>query len=146
MKMGLCLVLLVPGLSVGDEKEVLRKNETVDLKNSTIKISNEPRVIDPIDIYPKVLTQKVTGKFDDMPLYEFVEWLQKTLKHEVQLDKDALEDAGIAVNGLISGSATNEPVYQLLSRVLRNLPKPMTCYVEDDILFITTRTGCEERT
>jgi len=110
----------------------------------TIKISDEPRTIDPVVILPVKLTQIVTVDFKEWSLQEFTQWLAKTIEMPVILDEVTLNKSGISELDLVSDHAQGEPVYLLLQRVIDSLLNPVAYYIEDDILYITTQEQAEE--
>lgn len=110
----------------------------------TIKISDEPRTIDPEFVLPAKLTQKVTVEFKEWSLQEFTQWLAKTIEMPVILEIVTLNKSGISELDLVSDHAQDEPVYLLLQRVIDSLLNPVAYYIEDDILYITTQEQAEE--
>jgi len=110
----------------------------------TIKISEEPRTIDPTMILPEKLATKVSVEFKEWSLQEFAQWLGEAIGMPVILDKVALEDAGISALDLVSDNAQEEPVYLLLQRVLYSLPEPLAYHINEDILHITTQNSASQ--
>lgn len=108
----------------------------------TIKIAEDPRTIDPVEILPEILTKKVTADFKDWSLRELTEWLQQTLEVSVLLDVPSLSDEGISELEPVIGKSIDEPVYQLLERVLE--PLEMGYYVEDEVLHLSSLTAIQE--
>ncbi len=82
-------------------------------------IAETPRTIDPIEMLPDRLTKRVSVTFKDWSLKKFQMWLQETLEIPVVLDEEALEAAGVSTEELAHGTASNEPVYLLIERVLQ---------------------------
>ena len=135
-----CLfAFVVTGLiSEADEKQPVPVSRT-------IKISDEPRTIAPVNFLPEKLAKKVTVDFKEWSLLEFTQWLSKQIEMPVMLDRINLNEAGISELDLVSEHAQDEPVYHLLHRVLQSLPETLAYHIDEEILYITTLTEAEEK-
>jgi hypothetical protein len=105
-----------------------------------IKISDEPRGIDPATLLPKKLSVRATVGFEDKLLRDILEWLQKAQKLDVQLDRKALEEAAYDLYEPLNEELANEPVYLLLNRLRA---RGLDWYLDDGIIHLTTKTANE---
>ncbi|HEY2838853.1 MAG TPA: hypothetical protein VGJ26_06880 [Pirellulales bacterium] len=82
----------------------------------------------------------ISVDFDDTPLTDVVDYLEEKLEIAVELDKSALEDAGVDHATPISIRSKELPLRSVLRRLL---PTELTFYVDDDALVITSKEKAE---
>lgn len=133
-------VMPIPGVAqlnyIDQQKQDVgaQKKTPPSKKKPPKKIELEPKTIDPAEVLPKVLTERVTADFSDSSLREFAQWLETERKLVVLLDTRSLTAAGISPAEPISDRLENEPVYFVLER-LRALG--VGWYLRDDVLHLT---------
>ncbi len=85
----------------------------------------------------KALSQKVTFDFQGRQLVKVVEDLKEMLKFEIQLDRKALQDAGIDAKLQIKFKASGVSAKSALKRMLSEFD--LEWVIENDALIITTK-------
>ena len=100
------------------------------------KIAEGPETIDPAEVLPKALTERVTVDFADSSLDDLVRWLKTERDLVVVADRQAFLDIDIRPDSAwFSERLENEPLYFLLER-LRN--RDIAWYMRGDVLYLTT--------
>lgn len=82
-------------------------------------------------------------EFAETPLTDVVNFLEDAHKIEIQLDRKALDDNGVAHDTPITRNLKAVPLRSALNLVLRELD--LTYVVRDDVLLITSREEAEGR-
>lgn len=99
--------------------------------------------IDPVDILPEVLTTPVSYLGIDERLEDFAKQIESQIKSTVIVDWIALSDEGISPDEPITAIYQDkEPLYLILDRILSRIW--LGYYVEDDLLFITSRLALDD--
>ncbi len=100
------------------------------------KIAEGPETIDPAEVLPKALTERVTVDFADSSLDDLVRWLKTERDLVVVADRQAFLDIDIRPDSAwFSERLENEPLYFLLER-LRD--RDIAWYMRGDVLYLTT--------
>ena len=99
------------------------------------KIADEPKAIDPGQLFPPQLVVKATQDFSDSSLREVVSWLQEEQDIVVLVDKKALNEIGISFAEPVSDHLQEAPVYLLLNR-LQSMG--IGWYYDDEVLYMTS--------
>ena len=86
---------------------------------------------------------KVSGDYVNKPLEDAVRDLKDRLNVEIQIDKRALADVGVAANVPITGQFKDVPLRSLLRSMLGDLD--LTCVGADGVLLVTTREVADAR-
>eukprot|EP00475_Leptophrys_vorax_P024684 TRINITY_DN34112_c0_g2_i3.p1 TRINITY_DN34112_c0_g2~~TRINITY_DN34112_c0_g2_i3.p1 ORF type:complete len:421 (+),score=42.12 TRINITY_DN34112_c0_g2_i3:86-1348(+) len=110
-----------------------KQNATVDLKRST---PNEKRI-------QKALTETTEVSFTDNPLEEALNYLEDLHHIEIWLDKQALQDEGVATDQQITLVMTGISLRSALRLMLE--PLGLTYIIEDEVMKITTQAKADEK-
>ena len=110
-----------------------RQNATVDLKKSS---PNEKRI-------QKALSETTEVAFADNPLEEALNYLEDLHRIEIWLDKQALQDEGIATDQQISLTMSGISLRSALRLMLE--PLGLTYLIEDEVMKITTQAKADEK-
>ena len=81
--------------------------------------------------------------FKNTPLTGMVAFLKDRYKVEVQLDKKAMDEAGIGADVTVSKNVKGISLRSALRSMLQELK--LTCLVQDEVLLITTTEAAENR-
>ena len=122
------------------------RQEASDQGQPTIalpKIADEPKAIDPSQLFAPQLVVKATQDFSDSSLREVVTWLQEKQDIVVLVDKKALTEIGVSFAEPVSDHLQDAPVYLLLNR-LQSMG--IGWYYDDEVLYITSAKVAEART
>lgn len=84
----------------------------------------------------KALDEKTVMEFVETPLQDAVEYLQKKHKINIQLDKKALDDAGLGTDTPITRSLKDISLRSALRLMLREFD--LTWVIENEVLLLTT--------
>ena len=107
------------------------------------KIADEPKAIDPSQLFSPQLVVKATQDFSDSSLREVVSWLQEEQNIVVLVDKKALNEIGVSFAEPVSDHLQEAPVYLLLNR-LQSMG--IGWYYDDEVLYITSAKVAQART
>jgi citrate lyase gamma subunit len=110
-----------------------KQHATVDLKKST---PNEKRI-------QKSLTETTEVSFTDNPLEEALNYLEDLHHIEIWLDKQALQDEGVATDQQITLVMTGISLRSALRLMLE--PLGLTYIIEDEVMKITTQAKADEK-
>lgn len=95
--------------------------------------------IDPAEFLPPELAQPIDLELVDVPLNKAVKLISERIKAPVFLDQRTLNEVGISNDQPLSESATSEPAFIVLDRMLQNVSgQRLGWYWEDEILHVTT--------
>ncbi|MBN83152.1 MAG: hypothetical protein CMJ70_23715 [Planctomycetaceae bacterium] len=107
------------------------------------KIADEPKAIDPSQLFAPQLVVKATQDFSDSSLREVVSWLQEEQEIVVLVDKKALNEIDISFAEPVSDHLQDAPVYLLLNR-LQSMG--IGWYYDSEVLYITSVKVAQART
>lgn len=128
---------------VVDFREVQDKPKPAPIvKTSEIPI--EPRVIDPIDLMPKPLQEKVTVKFEDASPQEVLAWIKQNINMPVVIDEQAMKQARLDFATLVNDELVDAPVFHLLNRLAYTCETPLGWYVDNGVLYVTTKQAASD--
>ena len=82
-------------------------------------------------------------EFVDMPLTDVIDYLKDFHKIEIQLDKKAMDEAGIGTDTTVTKNLKDIPLRSALRLILHELG--LTYVVENEVLLITTNEAAEAR-
>lgn len=105
------------------------------------EIPDEPKTVDPATLVPEMLAQKVTVEFEETSLREVAVWVQENAKVTVVFDTQEFGPNGSLLD-TISERLDDDPLYLLFDR-LSSLG--LAWYVEDDLVYVTSRKQAEQR-
>lgn len=105
----------------------------VDLKRTS---SNEKRI-------QKALTETTEVSFTDNPLEEALNYLEDLHHIEIWVDRQALQDEGVATDQQVSLVMTGISLRSALRLLLE--PLGLTYLIEDEVLKITTQAKADEK-
>ncbi|MDY0169059.1 MAG: tetratricopeptide repeat protein [Thermoguttaceae bacterium] len=91
----------------------------------------------------EALAAPVAMEFIETPLQDVVDFLKDATKIEIQIDRKALDDVGLATDMPITLNVRNISLKAALRRMLRDLA--LTYTIEDEVLLITTPEEAENR-
>jgi hypothetical protein len=119
------------------DKEVEKKAEPPkQAAEKEAQNETEPPVIE------DVLEERATIDFDAAPLTDVIAFLKEHYNIPVDLDRDVLEEAGIAVETPITSHLKDIPLRSALSRALDDIH--LDWLIRDDVLLITTRDVADQ--
>ncbi|MEE3371025.1 MAG: hypothetical protein VX346_16945, partial [Planctomycetota bacterium] len=121
------------------QREVVEKPAKIALP----EIADEPKAIDPSQLFAPQLVVKATQGFSDSSLREVVSWLQEEQGIVVLVDKKALNDIEVSFAEPVSDHLQDAPVYLLLNR-LQSLG--IGWYYDGEVLYITSVKVAQART
>ncbi|MFN0195580.1 MAG: hypothetical protein ACKVT0_02470 [Planctomycetaceae bacterium] len=144
VRIGICIGLIVlvfvsaSLLIQGDEKEspsdVDGKSETSPTTQSpAIEITPATLAVDPLSPIPAELQVLVTVKFNETPLSDVMQWMQKEHRIDILIDKNTL-DYEFKPDLPITDHLENQPLYLLLDHLESH---ELSWYVQDEIVFVT---------
>lgn len=110
-----------------------KQHATVDLKKSS---SNEKRI-------QKALTETTEVSFTDNPLEEALNYLEDLHHIEIWIDKQALQDEGVATDQQVTLVMTGISLRSALRLILE--PLGLTYIIEDEVMKITTQAKADEK-
>lgn len=99
------------------------------------------RAVTPEQKIEKALKEPTEFNFVETPLSDVIEYIRKTYGIEVQLDKRALDELGIANETPITKKLKGISLRSALRLILRDLD--MTWVIKDEVLFITTNEAAD---
>ena len=79
----------------------------------------------------------------DVPLTDVIDYLKDRYKIEIQLDKKAMDKAGIGTDATVTENLKGISLRSALRLMLRELG--LTCVIEDGVLSMTTTEAAEEK-
>ncbi len=86
----------------------------------------------------KELGEPTTMEFVDTPLQDAIDYLKDVHNIEIQLEKTALEEAGVGSDTPVTRTLKGISLRSALRLLLADLPTPLTYVIEDEVLKITT--------
>lgn len=86
----------------------------------------------------KELSEPTTMEFVETPLQDAVDYLKDLHGIEIQLDKRALDEAGVGADTPVTHALKGISLGSALRLLLGNMPTPLTFVVRDSVLMITT--------
>jgi hypothetical protein len=110
-----------------------KQHATVDLKKSS---PNEKRI-------QKALTETTEVSFTDNPLEEALNYLEDLHHIEIWIDKQSLQDEGVATDQQITLVMTGISLRSALRLMLE--PIGLTYIIEDEVMKITTQAKADEK-
>ena len=90
----------------------------------------------------KALDEPTSLEFADMPLSDVIQFLKEKHRIEIQLDRKALDDAGVGSDTPITRSLKGVSFRSALNLTLRDLD--LTYTIRGEVLLITTPDAAEE--
>jgi hypothetical protein len=90
----------------------------------------------------KALDEPTALDFSETPLSDVIQFFKEKHRIEIQLDKKALDDAGVGLDTPMTRSLNGVSFRSALNLMLRDLD--LTYTIRDEVLLITTRDAADE--
>lgn len=107
-----------------------------------VDTGDSPIVREAANQIEKLLKEAVNCDFTDSPLEEVLEGLEKTHRISIWLDKQALQDEGVATDQQVTLVKSNITLQTALSLILE--PLGLTSVNQDGVLKVTTQAKSDE--
>jgi hypothetical protein len=104
-----------------------------EAEEAEIHIADEPKTIDPAELMPPQLAEKVTVDLTDATFADTVDWLREERGLLVHFDERGLEDTKIMMTDPINERLSDEPLYFLFDRLR---PLGFAWLIEDNVIRV----------